>query len=417
MRNVLSTLTLSTFCTASALAAVGNTDWPQWRGPSRDGHLQGFKTPAVWPRTLVKRWSAAAGEAFGSPIVVANKAYILVRQGEQEVTLCLDLATGRKIWEDRVAAPFNSVIFPAQRFGKSPRSTPLYHSGRLYTVGVNGLLTCFTADTGKVLWRRDFAKMYRTPMPICGASLSPLVDGKKLYIHAGHDNEGAFFALDRDTGKEIWAWKGEGPGYTSPIIATLGGVRQIVTASHNMWLGLDPNTGAQLWNIAVRQNMFNHNSISSVVAGDLVICGGNQRTTFALRIQKQGSRLTAVKAWETRDVTLSTASPVVVGTRLYALNEKRRGQVVVMDTATGRVLWGCGGSKGEHATFYDAGPNLLHFRDTGELVVYRKNGDVLDEVSRYQVAEGMSWGSPAISGNRFLVKGAEILNFWEIPSA
>lgn len=197
--------------TAASLLALGvlaapslGADWPGWRGPTRDGHLVGFRSPATWPATLTKRWSVKAGEGQSSPIIAGKRAYALVRQGEQELTLCVDLLAGKTVWQDRVEAPFDSVIFPARRLGKSPRSTPLFHQGKLYTVGVNGLLSCFAADTGKVLWRRDFRKDFKVPMPVCGASLSPLVDGKRLYIHAGHDNDGAFFALDKDTGADLW---------------------------------------------------------------------------------------------------------------------------------------------------------------------------------------------------------------------
>jgi outer membrane protein assembly factor BamB len=399
-----------------AAATSGAEDWNQWRGPARNGHLVGFRYPAVWPKQLVKKWTLKLGEGHSSPIIVGNRAFTLTRQGEQEVTTCLDLNTGKTLWQERVNAPFDSVIFPARRLGKSPRSTPLYQGGKLYTLGVNGLLTCFQADTGKVLWRRDFAKQFPIPMPICGASLSPLIDGKRLYVHVGHDAQGAFFALDKDTGRELWAWRGEGPGYTSPLLATIGKTRQIVTASHNLWIGLNPDTGALLWSVPVRQNMFNHNSITPVIAGDTILCGGNQRPTFALSVKQAGGRWTTEKLWETRDVTMSTSSPILSGNRLYAVNEKRRGQVVCMSPESGKVLWACPGNKGEQVTLYDAGPYLLAFAMDGDLFVYRKEGDGLTEVARYAVADGAMWASPAVAGNQLLVKGAETLTLWEVPA-
>ncbi len=400
-----------------AAGAASAQDWSQWRGPSRDGRLVGFKAPAAWPKALVKRWSVNVGEGHSSPVIAGKRAFVLVRQGEQEVTLCLDLATGKTLWQDRVDAPFDSVIFPARRLGKAPRSTPLVHGGKLYTLGVNGTMTCFAAETGKVLWRRDFSGAFKTPMPICGASLSPLVDGKRIYVHAGHDSQGAFFALDKDTGQELWSWKGEGPGYTSPILATLGGARQLVTASHNMWIGLDPEKGTLLWSLPVRQNFFNHNSITPVVAGDLLICGANQRPTLALRVKRAGDRWVAEKAWETRDVTMSTSSPLFSGGRLYGVNEKRRGQLVMMEPETGRVLWSCPGDKGEQVTLLDAGSHLLVFTMNGDLLVYAKGDAGLAEVTRYAVADSATWAGPAVSGNRLLVKGAQSLALWEVPTS
>ena len=391
-------------------------DWNQWRGPRRDGHVRDFKAPAVWPKTLVKKWSISAGEGHSSPLLVGNRAYVLVRRGEQEHTLCLDAATGKTVWENKVSAPFDSVIFPAQRLGKSPRSTPLLHQGKLYTIGVNGLLTAFDAAQGTVLWRKDFSKNFKIPMPVCGASLSPLVVGKKLYIHVGHEAVGEFLALDKDTGATLWSWKGEGPAYTSPQLATIGGVSQLVTASHNMWIGLSAESGKLLWSASNRQNMFNHNSITPILVGDTLYGGANQRPTFAMKIVKKGEAFVTEPIWETRDVTMSTSSPILDGGRLYVVNEKRRGQVMCLDRASGKTLWACDGSKGENVSLYDVGAFVLAFDAGGDLTVFEKVAAGLKETAKYEVADSAVWASPAISGQRLLVKGAETLTLWEVPS-
>lgn len=389
-------------------------DWPQWRGPRRDGRISGFRCPAAWPRQLTRRWSLPVGAGHASPVIARGRAFVFVRRGEREHTLCLDLASGKTVWEDTVAAPFDSVIFPAQRLGKAPRSTPLWHQGKLYTTGVGGLLTCFDAASGKVLWRRDFASVWKVPMPICGAALSPLVDGRRLLVHVGHDDEGALLALDKDTGAEIWTWRGEGPAYTSPILATLGGVRQVVTASHNQWIALDPERGALLWSRKNRQNFFNHNSITPLAVGDTVICGANQRPTLALVPTRTANGWEVSAKWETRDVTMSTSSPILADGRIYAVSEKRRGQIVALEPSTGRTLWSCPGNKGENVTLYDAGGALLAFAADGDMFVYGKTASGLEEKARYPVSDGAVWASPAVSGNRLLVKGAESLALWEV---
>lgn len=414
MRNPRCHLLLA-FALLTASTSTYAADWSQWRGPRRDGHVPGFVALKIWPKTLTRKWELTVGEGHSSPIIAGNRAYVFVRESDHEKTLCLNLTDGRVLWTDRVYAPFDSVIYPARALGKAPRSTPLYHEGKLYTIGVNGLMTCFNASNGKILWRKDFSKLHPIPMPICGASLSPLIDGKKIYVHAGHDNEGTFYALDKDTGKEIWTWKGEGPGYTSPVLVTIAGTRQLITAAHNRWIGLDPTDGKLLWSLPVRQNMFNHNSITPVIAGDMIICGGNQRPTFALRLRRNGNQWVPEKVWETRDVTLSTSSPVLSGQILYAVNEKRRGQLVCMELQDGRVLWTCPGNKGEHVSLYDTGTHLLAFTIGGDLFVYARSGKELAEVARYEVADGAMWSSPAIVSNRILVKGAEKLILWEVP--
>jgi outer membrane protein assembly factor BamB len=392
------------------------TDWPGWRGPKRDGHLSGFSAPKTWPQTLTRKWSLSIGEGHSSPILVGNRAFALVRRGETEHTLCIDAGTGKVLWEDKNPAPFDSVIFPAQRLGKAPRSTPLLYQGKLYVIGVGGVLSCLDARTGRALWRKDFSKGFKIPMPVCGASLSPLIDGRALYIHVGHGDEGAFVALDKNSGAELWRMSGEGPGYTSPQLMRIGGKQQLVTAAHNSWIGLDSNSGKLLWSVKNRQNYFNHNSITPAIAGDVLYCGANQRPTTALRVKPAGGGFTAETLWETRDVTMSTSSPVLSGNRLYGVNEKRRGQVVVMDTATGRVLWACDGNKGENVTLVDVGSHIFAFSFDGQLFVYKKLTNGLVQQARYEMADGATWASPALSGNRMLVKGAEKLNLWEVPA-
>lgn len=332
------------------------------------------------------------------------------------MTRCLDLTDGRMVWEHRVPAPFDSVIFPARRLGKSPRATPLHADGRLYTLGVGGDLTCFDAATGRVAWRRDFRASFPTPMPICGASLSPLVDGPRIYVHAGHDDRGAIFALDRQTGREIWNRPGEGPGYTSPILATFDGRRMLVTAAHNSWLGLAPETGALLWSHAVRRSPFNHQSITPVVAGGLLVCGANQRPTLGLRPRRVGEGWVVDRVWENAAVTMSTASPVAAGGLVYALNEKTRGQLVALDPGTGRTAWSCPGGRGEHVTLYAAGELVLVFSMSGDLLVQRRGAaGELREIARYAVADGVTWSSPAVAGGLLLVKGGEQLALWALP--
>ncbi len=409
-------LTFTFVAILSAIQPAQSEDWGQWRGPRRDGTVMGFTTPTVWPKQLIRKWSIAIGEGHSSPIVVGRRAYVLVRQGDKEITKCIDLENGHVVWQVSVDAPFDSVIVPAQRLGKAPRSTPLHDSGRIYTIGVNGTMSCLAAADGRVIWRKDFAKEFPTPMPVCGASLSPLVDGNRIYVHVGHDDNGAFLALDKKTGQTIWTWKGDGPGYTSPVLATIGGVRQIVTASHNNWVGLAAANGELLWSVSNRQNYFNHNSITPIVVEDTVICGANQRATFAARITRAGAKWVVTKVWETRDVTLSTSSPVRIGEFVYALSEKRRGQIVAVSLSSGKVSWACPGNKGEHASLYEARGLLMAFTSGGNMHVYSKAGSDLTQIAEYELGSSTMWASPAVTGNQILLKGVDQLTLWEVPT-
>ena len=189
-----------------------------------------------------------------------------------------------------------------------------------------------------------------------------------------------------------------------------------MTAAHNSWISLDPVDGKLLWRIPNRQNMFNHNSITPIIVGDTIITGANMRETIAYKISRAGGKWETAQLWATRNVTMSTSSPILDGNRIYAVNEKRRGQIVAMTLDSGQVFWACEGNKGENVTLYDVGADVLAFDAGGEMIVYNKTAKGLLQAAKYDVADSQVWASPAVSNNRILVKGAETLTLWEVPA-
>lgn len=406
-------LFLSAIVWMMTVSGVAAQDWHQWRGPNRDGRIAGFKAPARWPAKLQRRWKVEVGEGHASPLVAGNSAYLFARVGENEVARLLDLATGRELWRDSYPAPYQ-MNPAAQGHGKGPKSTPALAQGRLYTLGISGILSCLDARTGKVVWRHDFSSQFKQTSPLFGTAQSPLVDRGLLIAHVGGQDDGVLTAFDALTGKVRWRWTGDGPAYASPIVVTIGGVRQVVNQTQKQCVGLDAATGKLLWSLPFT-TAYDQNSVTPVVAGDLVVFAGLQKPTFACRIRKKGEEWTAEKVWETRDVTMYMSTAVASGKRLYGMSERRSGQMFSLETATGKVLWTGEGRMGDNASVWDAGTHVLALTTGADLIVYKKAGDTLAEVARYPVAESATWASPAISGNRFLIKDASTLALWTFP--
>jgi outer membrane protein assembly factor BamB len=390
-------------------APAAAKDWNQWRGPNRDGIATEFKAPATWTRdALVKKWSVAVGEGHASPVVSGDRVYVFAREGEQEIMRCLALSDGRTLWQNAYPAPYE--MNPAARgHGKGPKSTPIVAGNRVFSFGINGHLTACDATKGTVLWRKDFAGEFKSTAPVFGTSVSPLVDGNNVIVHVGGDDSGALTAFDVATGKVNWKWDGDGPAYTSPIIVTLGGVRQLITQSQKHCVAVSPENGKLLWKIPFT-TPYDQNSVTPIVVGDRVIFGGVQKPVFAVKVTGTDAK----QVWETNEITVYMSTPIVNGTTLYGMSNKQRGSLFAMNAATGEVRWKGEGRLGENASLTDVGSALLVVTDGGDLIVQQKTDGALKEVIRYKVADSPVWASPALAGDQILIKDKTTLALFKV---
>jgi outer membrane protein assembly factor BamB len=398
----------------AGIAEGADGAWNQWRGPGRDGRIAGFSPPARWPKQLARRWKVTVGVGHSSPLVVGNGVFLLTREGGDEVVRRLALMTGQEVWKQHYPAPYE--MNPAARaHGEGPKSTPLYHDGSLYTLGINGVLSCFDGRSGRVRWRNDFSRQFKTTSPLYGTAMSPVAANDLVIAHVGGHEDGALTAFDAKTGRVRWRWAGDGPAYASPILVTLSGVRQVVTQTQKACVGIAMATGKLLWRVPF-QTPYDQNCVSPVAVGETLVFGGTRQPTVSYRLRRGNSAWTPEKVWETRVVTLYMNTPVAVGNRLYGMSERQRGQLFCLDAATGKLAWTGPGRFGDNATIFAAGPVLLALTTGAELCVFRRNGAALVEVARYPVANSPTWASPAIAGKRIMIKDATTLTLWELSS-
>jgi outer membrane protein assembly factor BamB len=201
-------------------------DWPQWRGPNRDGTAVGVVVPAKWSKDLKELWAVNPGQGLSSPVVVGDRVYIHFRQKQDEVVSCLNIADGKTIWSGRYPSPW--TVQPGAGDDKGPHSTPTVQDGRVFTLGINGVLTCWNAGAGQVKWRWNPPGGSNHVIPGYGAALSPLVADGLVFAHGSGDVVTALAAFDVATGEMKWAWHGDLPAYSSPILINLLGRRQVV---------------------------------------------------------------------------------------------------------------------------------------------------------------------------------------------
>jgi outer membrane protein assembly factor BamB len=225
-----------------ATAQRASTDWPQWRGANRDGNAS-FAAPAAWPDKLNLKWKIDVGTGYAAPLIVGERVFTFSRQGEDEVMRALDATTGKTVWETKYNATYKPNPAATSKHGTGPKSTPTYSEGRLYSLGMVGVVTAFEAATGTQLWQTAPPKvdtLYHTGM-------SPLLDRGLCIVHVGGHNNGALTAFDARTGAVKWEWTGDGPSYGSPIVVDLAGTRQVITTTQDNLVGVSEATGELLW--------------------------------------------------------------------------------------------------------------------------------------------------------------------------
>jgi outer membrane protein assembly factor BamB len=196
------------------------------------------------------------------------------RAGNADGTTC----HGQAVWR-QAHAPRDE---PRGAFAWQPKSTPLVHGGRVFTFGISGILSAFDARDGRVAWRKDFKGQHAASSPEFGAAASPVAVADAIVLHVGGSKDGALTAFDPATGNVRWSWKGDGPAYATPIVATIGGTRQLITQSRSSVVAVDPASGTLLWQIPFT-TPFDQNIITAVVHDGLVITGvvGNRRRRCA----------------------------------------------------------------------------------------------------------------------------------------
>ena len=380
--------------------------WPQWRGPSRDG-VAPASAPATWPAALTQRWKVNVGSGYSTPIVADGKVFIHARTGERESVTAYDASSGRQLWQDAYDAPYK-VNSAAASHGPGPKSSPAYASGRLYTFGISGIVSAYDGASGKVVWR----KQPSPEQPHFGVAMSPLVTDGVVVVFVGGHERGALMGLDAASGVTRWQWTAGAPAYASPVVATLAGVRQIVTQSRTHVVGVSL-TGALLWQVPLT-TPYDQNSVTPVVAGDLVIYAGLSNPTTAVRVVKEGNALVPKEVWKNADVPMYMSTAVVAGSTLIGLGQRNRGQFFAVDVATGRTLWTTKGRETENAALIRVPGHTLIQTTEGELIVAKDSTTGFEVVKRYDVADSSTWAHPALVGNQLYVRDANSLTAWTI---
>jgi outer membrane protein assembly factor BamB len=425
---------LSLFAGVSLAAATPSeaADWSQWLGNERDGvwHESGLldKFPEGGPDVI---WRVPVGAGYSGPAVVGEHVYVMDREqrGDEpdqpppsgakgipgsERVLCLSAADGQVVWKYEYDCPY-TISYPT-----GPRTTPLVHEGRVYTLGAMGDLACLNADDGTVQWSENLLAKYRAEVPIWGCAAHPLLDGDLLYCLVG-GKESAVVALDKDTGQEVWKALGSiEVGYSPPMIYEIDGRRQLIIWLSEAIYGLDPTTGQQLW----RQDYPEHgppqrpavNIITVKNIGNLLYLSTFYHGPLMVKVEALAAPHASV-AWSgegrrknrTEGPHCLMASPVFKDGFGYAVG--REGELRCFRTDNGEELWQSYapvvGKPADCGTVFivPQGERSVLFNDQGELILAHLSPEGYREIDRARILEPVTaargrqvvWSHPAFA--------------------
>ena len=386
---------------------AGAQDWPQWRGPNRDGKVAGFTAPQTWPEALTQKWRTTVGSGDATPALVGDKLYVFARQGDDEVTLCLDAGDGKELWRDKYAA--QAVTGAAARH-PGPRSSPAVAEGKVVTLGVGGVLSCLDAATGEVVWRKDpFPKV----VPQFFTATSPIIVDRVAIAHLGGRGNGAIIAYDLASGDEKWRWDAEGPEYASPVLLTVDGTKQIVTLTEKSIVAVGVADGKLLWQLPFLPQRRAYNAATPIVDGQTVIYTGAARGAKAVTIEKRGDGFAAKELWSNPELAPQFNTPVLKDGLLFGFSD--RGNLYCINAQTGRTAWTDTTQHGRgFAAMLDVGACLVALPSTSELIAFKPVESRYEELARIKVSETPTYAHPVIAGNRIFVKDEDAVTMWTV---
>jgi outer membrane protein assembly factor BamB len=392
---------------APSLGLAGAGDWPQWRGPNRDGFSPETDLARTWPAEgppIV--WKKPIGRGFSSMAVAGARLFTMDQTPGETATesvVCLSAETGDELWRFRYPCVFE------ERFGSGPRSTPAVDDGLVYAVGPTGVFHCLRADTGDKVWRRDLGQEFPAKPTQYGVSFSPLVEGDLVYAMPGAQAGNSVVAFDKRSGALVWKALDDPTAYSSPVAATIAGVRQLLVFTNSALVSLSPHDGAVYWRFPWKTEG-GFNIATPLVFGDYVFISSGYGKGCALLEIAAGpdGSLRADRVYEHNRMRNHFASSVRVGDDLYGFDQT---DLVCMDARTGEIRWREKGfRKFGKGNLLAADGRLILLGEPGVLALAEASPAGYHETASFQASRNKCWTVPALArGKLYLRDESEIV--------
>ena len=377
-------------------------DWPQWRGPQRDGQFTG---PA-WPDKLDadhlrQIWRVELGPSYSGPIVSGGRVFTTETKDKKvEAVTAFDRETGGELWRVEWEGAL-SVPFFAKSNGDWIRATPACDGESLFVAGMRDLLVCLDVETGKERWRFDFVKELQAPVPDFGFVCSPLVDGEAVYVQAGASS----VKLNKRTGEVIWRTLQDQGGmfgsvFSSPVFATLAGRRQLVALTREKLAGVDPADGTVLWEqpVAAFRGM---NILTPVAHGDIVFSSSYGGKTIGFKVTQADGKFACEEVWRHKSQGYMSTPVVIDGVAYTHLKSQR---MMAIEVDTGRELWTSRTSFGKYMSLVAQGGRILGLDQRGQLFLLRADQENFELLDERKLGGAETWAHLAAADDELFIR-------------
>ena len=380
-------------------AAKTGTGWPGFRGPNRDSVIRGLRIETDWTSSPpLELWRRPIGPGWSSFAVDGDLVYTQEQRGEEEVVSCYRLATGEPVWMHT-----DPVRFWESNGGAGPRGTPTVHNGRVYTMGATGIVNALDARTGAVVWARDAAADTGVETPGWGFASSPLVLDDIVIVAAS----GRLAAYERATGHPRWLGPAGGGGYSSPHLATIGGIPQVVLLRGARTISVAPADGAVLWEHSSGQPSVSIVQPAVATNGDVLIAAGDAMGGLGMRrvaVAKGSGGWTVEERWTSRGLKPYFNDFVVHKGHAFGFDGSILSCVNLED---GARAWKGGRYGHGQLLLLPEQDLLLVLSEEGELALVGAGSERFTEVARFKAIEGKTWNHPVLTGDVLLVRNGE----------
>lgn len=375
-----------------AISAAGATsseaeDWPQFRGPNRDGVSAETGLLRSWPESgPAQLFGVKLGEGYSAISVSGGRLYTLFADAAGEFVICLDAADGSELWRYRLDSKWED------KFGNGPRSTPTVDGDQLFALGAKGKLVALGAADGKLVWERDLHEEFGAKPPRWGVSTSPLVEAGRLLVDVGGKNGASIVAFNKKNGREVWRSQEGAAGYSAPIAVTVGGVRQVLFFTAKQILSLSPMDGTLLFAMPWKTSYDVNAATPVFIAPDRVFfSSGYDKGSVLLRITVAEGQVDFEELWRSREMKNKFSSSVLRGDYLYGFDE---GILKCLKVEDGSTVWRQRGFG--HGSLLFADDHLIVLGDEGKLALVEATPEEYRERAAFQVFQGKSWTMPTL---------------------